>query len=307
MTSDEADDAAGDLEDLVLPRGAVGVDEGRLDRSDLALDDRLGLDPVDELVDGARRGGCASPRSRPRSRRASVEAELTCPPAFGCPGDAQVSQDHPRRRSESSPQCAAASTHGHAQPRFVGVRSPVGRPVTRHGRIDRVRRTLHTTEATMSRLEPGDTAPDFTLPADTGDEVTPLGPARPQGDRVLLPGRDDARLHQRRPATSPTRLDSLQAAGYEVLGISPDKPEKLAKFRERDGLTITAAVRRGRPVLRRTAPSARRSSTARPSQGVIRSTFVVDEDGQGRARAVQRQGHRPRRQAAPRPRRLSSS
>ena len=34
-------------------------------------------------------------------------------------------------------------------------------------------------------------------------------------------------------------LDSLQAAGYEVLGISPDKPEKLAKFRERDGLTIT--------------------------------------------------------------------
>ena len=34
-------------------------------------------------------------------------------------------------------------------------------------------------------------------------------------------------------------LDSLQAQGYEVLGISPDKPEKLAKFRDRDGLTIT--------------------------------------------------------------------
>ena len=34
-------------------------------------------------------------------------------------------------------------------------------------------------------------------------------------------------------------LDSLHGAGYEVLGISPDKPAKLAKFRERDGLTIT--------------------------------------------------------------------
>ena len=46
------------------------------------------------------------------------------------------------------------------------------------------------------RLAPGDTAPDFTLTTDTGEEVVAVRPARPQGDRVLLPGRDDARLHQ---------------------------------------------------------------------------------------------------------------
>ena len=40
-------------------------------------------------------------------------------------------------------------------------------------------------------------------------------------------------------------LDSLRGAGYEVLGISPDKPEKLAKFRERDAPDHHAAVRRG--------------------------------------------------------------
>src|SRR3546814_11108320 len=34
-------------------------------------------------------------------------------------------------------------------------------------------------------------------------------------------------------------LDSLKVAGYDVIGISPDKPEKLVKFRQRDSLTIT--------------------------------------------------------------------
>ena len=38
-------------------------------------------------------------------------------------------------------------------------------------------------------------------------------------------------------------LSSLQAAGYEVVGISPDTPAKLAKFRERDAHHLPA----GRP------------------------------------------------------------
>ena len=62
-------------------------------------------------------------------------------------------------------------------------------------------------------------------------------------------------------------LDSLKGAGYEVLGISPDKPAKLAKFRERDGLTITLLSDPGQgDAGRRTARSARRSSTARRSR-----------------------------------------
>ena len=46
------------------------------------------------------------------------------------------------------------------------------------------------------RLSPGDTAPDFTLTDDTGDRGLARRPARPQGDRLLLPGRDDPGLHQ---------------------------------------------------------------------------------------------------------------
>ena len=129
------------------------------------------------------------------------------------------------------------------------------------------RNRSHHPMSPSDRLSPGDTAPDFTLTADTGEQVSLSRPARPQGDRLLLPGRDDARAAPSRPATSPTPSTRCRAPGYEVLGISPDKPEKLAKFRERDGLTHHPALRPGpRGALRPTARSARRSSTARSSR-----------------------------------------
>ena len=80
-------------------------------------------------------------------------------------------------------------------------------------------------------------------------------------------------------------LDSLQAPGYDVLGISPDTPAKLAKFRERDDLddhpasdadrTVMHGLRRLRreEALRqdgRRASSARRSSSTR----TVRSTLA---------------------------------
>ena len=62
-------------------------------------------------------------------------------------------------------------------------------------------------------------------------------PARSPRDRLLLSGRDDAGLHQ--AGLRLQRLARVPAgAGFEVLGISPDKPEKLATFRERDALNF---------------------------------------------------------------------
>src|SRR5436190_1474575 len=88
------------------------------------------------------------------------------------------------------------------------------------------------------RLSPGDQAPDFTLTSDTGEEVT-LSELR--GRKVIVYFYPAAMT----PGCTTQACDftdslaSLQGAGYEVLGISPDKPEKLAKFRKRDALTIT--------------------------------------------------------------------
>ena len=74
-------------------------------------------------------------------------------------------------------------------------------------------------------------------------------------------------------------LDSLQGAGYEVVGISPDKPAKLAKFRERDGLTITLASDEDRSVMTSYGAFGEKKLYGKVVQGVIRSTIVVDEDG----------------------------
>ena len=74
-------------------------------------------------------------------------------------------------------------------------------------------------------------------------------------------------------------LDSLKAAGYEVLGISPDKPEKLAKFRTRDSLTITLLSDADRSVMNAYGAYGLKKLYGKEVEGVIRSTFVVDEDG----------------------------
>ena len=150
-----------------------------------------------------------------------------------------------------------------------------------------------------SRLQPGDKAPDFTLPTDTGDTVT-LSSLR--GQRVIVYFYPAAMTPgcTKQACDFSDSIDRLESEGYTVLGISPDKPEKLAKFRERDDLGSHCCRTSTRRCWKLGAPSARRSSTARWSKGssARRSWSTPRAD---RARAVQRQGHRPRRQAAKRP------
>jgi peroxiredoxin Q/BCP len=74
-------------------------------------------------------------------------------------------------------------------------------------------------------------------------------------------------------------LASLQGAGYDVLGISPDAPARLARFRERDGLTITLLSDADRSVMKEYGAFGEKKLYGKTVEGVIRSTFVVDEDG----------------------------
>ena len=74
-------------------------------------------------------------------------------------------------------------------------------------------------------------------------------------------------------------LQALEAAGLRVVGLSPDKPEKLAKFRERDALTIPLLSDADRSVMTAYGAFGEKKLYGKVVQGVIRSTFVVDEDG----------------------------
>ena len=130
----------------------------------------------------------------------------------------------------------------------------------------------------MSRLQPGDPAPSFTLTSDTGETVSLADLA---GRKVIVYFYPAAMTPgcTKQACDFTDSLDALKAQGYEVLGISPDKPEKLAKFRERDSLTITLLSDPAKEVLTAWGAYGEKRLYGKVVEGVIRSTFVVDEAG----------------------------
>ena len=74
-------------------------------------------------------------------------------------------------------------------------------------------------------------------------------------------------------------LSSLAAAGVDVIGISPDPPEKLAEFRELEGLTFPLLGDPDRSVLEAYGAYGEKQSYGKTVTGVLRSTFVIDADG----------------------------
>ncbi|MFJ8685538.1 thioredoxin-dependent thiol peroxidase [Micromonospora wenchangensis] len=128
------------------------------------------------------------------------------------------------------------------------------------------------------RLAPGDPAPDFTLPTDTGET---LSLAALRGRRVILYAYPAAMTPgcTKQACDFRDSLASLRAAGYEVVGISPDQPAKLAKFRERDAVTFPLVADVDKAVLTAYGAFGEKQSYGRTVTGVIRSTFVIDPDG----------------------------
>ncbi|MBJ7338787.1 thioredoxin-dependent thiol peroxidase [Mycolicibacterium sp.] len=74
-------------------------------------------------------------------------------------------------------------------------------------------------------------------------------------------------------------LAELNEAGLDVVGISPDKPEKLAKFRDAQQLTFPLLSDPDRTTLTEWGAFGEKTMYGKTVQGVIRSTFVVDEKG----------------------------
>jgi peroxiredoxin Q/BCP len=128
------------------------------------------------------------------------------------------------------------------------------------------------------RLSPGDEAPDFTLPDDQGGEVTLSGL---RGRKVIVYFYPAAMTPgcTTQACDFSDNISSLRGKGYEVLGISPDAPAKLAKFREKDGLTITLLSDADRAVMTHWGAFGEKKLYGKTVEGVIRSTVVVDEQG----------------------------
>ncbi|QZT61314.1 thioredoxin-dependent thiol peroxidase [Mycolicibacterium austroafricanum] len=128
------------------------------------------------------------------------------------------------------------------------------------------------------RLEVGDTAPAFSLPDADGNTVKL---ADYKGRKVIVyfypaastPGCTKQACDFR------DNLAELGEAGLDVVGISPDKPEKLARFRDAEKLTFPLLSDPDRKVLEGWGAFGEKKMYGKTVQGVIRSTFVVDETG----------------------------
>ena len=124
----------------------------------------------------------------------------------------------------------------------------------------------------------GDVAPDFTLLDAQGAEVSLSRLRRQAGDPLLLPGRDDPRLHDRGLRLQ-RRQTRARLAGVTVIGVSPDAPAKLAAFTEKSGLDVTLLSDPERTVLKAYGAYGEKQNYGRTVMGVIRSTFVIGPDG----------------------------
>ncbi len=128
------------------------------------------------------------------------------------------------------------------------------------------------------RLEVGDKAPSFSLP-DADGKTVKLSDYK--GRKVIVyfypaastPGCTKEACDFR------DNLRELNDAGLDVVGISPDKPAKLAKFRDQQKLTFPLLSDPDRTVLTAWGAFGEKTMYGKKVEGVIRSTFVVDEKG----------------------------
>jgi peroxiredoxin Q/BCP len=128
------------------------------------------------------------------------------------------------------------------------------------------------------RLQPGDTAPAFTLPDADGKEVSLADYA---GRKVIVYFYPAALTPgcTKQACDFTDNLELLAGAGYDVVGISPDKPEKLAKFRDKESLKVTLLADPDKKALEAYGAFGEKKLYGKTVVGVIRSTVVVDAEG----------------------------
>jgi peroxiredoxin Q/BCP len=130
----------------------------------------------------------------------------------------------------------------------------------------------------QKRLAEGDAAPEFSLPDSTGEQVS-LSDFRGRTVLVYFYPAAGTPGCTKQACDFRDNLAELNDAGFDVVGISPDKPAKLAKFVADEKLTFPLLSDEGRAVLTEWGAYGEKQSYGRTITGVIRSTFVVGPDG----------------------------
>ncbi len=148
-----------------------------------------------------------------------------------------------------------------------------------------------------TRLDAGDTAPTFTLTDQDGASVS-LGDFA--GQKVILyfyPAADTPGCTTQ-ACDFRDNLSSLKSAGYQVLGVSRDEVDALKKFQKKRDVNFPFLSDPDLTVHNAYGAWGEKSMYGKKMTGVLRSTFVIDENGKIELPALQREGDRPRGLAA---------
>lgn len=131
---------------------------------------------------------------------------------------------------------------------------------------------------TPERLSPGQPAPAFTLPDQDGSPVSLSDFAGHQVIVYFYPAAATPGC-TKQACDFRDSLASFQAEGYAVVGISPDPPAKLARFRDAEGLSFPLLSDQDHAAAAAYGAWGEKKNYGRVYEGLIRSTVVVAEDG----------------------------
>lgn len=127
-------------------------------------------------------------------------------------------------------------------------------------------------------LEPGQPAPDFTALDDKGKKIS-LSKFR--GKKVLLYfyPKDDTETCTKQACNLNDNITRIKKAGYQVVGVSPDSVKSHAKFRDKYGLKFPLVADEGHSICETYGVWQEKSLYGRTYMGVVRTTFLIDEEG----------------------------
>jgi peroxiredoxin Q/BCP len=130
----------------------------------------------------------------------------------------------------------------------------------------------------MAALQPGDNAPDFALP-DQGGNIVRLSDFR--GRKLLVyffPEADTPGCTKQSCSIRDARPD-LALSGLNAVGISPDTPDRQKRFDNKYSLGFPLLSDPDHAVADAYAVWGEKSFAGRKSMGIIRSSFLIGEDG----------------------------
>jgi thioredoxin-dependent peroxiredoxin len=128
------------------------------------------------------------------------------------------------------------------------------------------------------RLTSGDDAPAFTLQDSTGSNVS-LADFRGRNVVVYFYPAASTPGCTKEACDFRDNIASLQGAGYDVVGISPDPLPKLVKFAEKEELNFPLLSDEDHSVAESYGAWGEKKNYGKTYEGLIRSTIVVDPEG----------------------------